>query len=880
VVSDPTLPPALPTGTVTFLRTDVEDSMGLMRAIGHGWDAVNATHLGILRGAIDAHGGTCVRTEGDAIFAVFPEARAAVTAAVEAQRAIATHAWPAGAVPRVRMGLHTGEAYLSGDDYGGLEVNRAARVAATGHGGQIVMSDTTRSLVIDGLSDEVTIRDLGRHSLRGLGRPEAIHQLVVPGLRSEFPPLRTAGPARGNLPERMTSFIGREVELEDTSHLLESSRLVTLTGPGGIGKTSLAVEVARARAAEFDDGAWLVELDAITDPGQVRATIARTIGLFDGPERVAADALTAYLADRTILLVLDNFEHLMEAAGDVAGILRSAPSSRIMVTSRAPLRIGGEQEVPLEPLRTSAATDPSIVLFEERAHSVRPAFDPEPDLAAIQEICGLLDGLPLGIELAAARVALLPVTAIRDRLAAKLPLPGGGMRDVPDRQRTLDGAIGWSYNLLSPDRQRLLRDLSVFDGGFDMEQIEAVHGPGDVLEPMVDLVDQSLAARDPESEGIRFRLLRTIETFAYRELRAEGREDEVRTRHAAAFLNLAEGIGRQLPGPHQRRLTARLRRDHANLRGAMRWAIDAGDVETALRFVGALWRYWQLDGHLAEGADLAAETLGMPGAQAPTAARLAGVTGAGGIAYWQGRSDEAMGWYDEQVNLAKRLGDRAAEADGMYNAMYGRFAHRDIEGARAHLERARALYSELGDERGFARTEWTRGTITMNTGQVAEARSIFVEALRQSQANDDPWYEALALGSLSWCGFFEDDLPAAIEYFVRSLLVDQALGDVASMSIALEVGAYVAVEIGRPDVAAELLGAMETAMVTYGVRQPAGIAALMAPRAPRQRVEQALDASTMAGAMERGRRMSLDEVVELIIATTRAEGFGPSTDAG
>jgi predicted ATPase/class 3 adenylate cyclase len=882
VAADPTTARSLPTGTVTFLRTDVEDSMGLIRALGQDWDAVNATHMGIIREAIDANGGVCVRTEGDAVFAAFPEARAAVAAAIAAQRTIATHTWPPGAAPRVRMGLHSGEAYLSGDDYGGLEVNRAARIAATGHGGQIVLSGPTQALVHGALADGVTIRDLGRHDLRSLALPERIHQLVVPGLRSEFPPLRTSGSPSGNLPERMSSFIGRDDELAALEALHAGHRLMTLTGPGGIGKTSLAIEHARRQAPTVPDGTWFVELDEIRDAGLVASAIARTLGLFDGAAGAAADALRPYLADRSVLLVLDNFEQVLDAAGEVATILRSSPGSRIVVTSRAPLRVAGEQEFPVGPLPTASRDDSSARLFAERARGVRPTFDPRTDGDAIQEVCTLLDGLPLGIELAAARVASLPVSVIRDRLAARLPLPGAGQRDAPDRQRTMDDAIGWSYALLPPDRQQVLRELSVFDGGFDLAQVQAVHGDDDVLETVVELVDQSLVARESDDAvELRFRLLKTIEAFALRQLRADEREDEVRRRHAKAFLDLVERIATDLPGPLQRGILQRLRLDHANVRGAVRWAIDHAEVEIALRLVGASWRYWQLDGHLVEGRALTDEALAMDGAEARSDARLRGVTAAGGIAYWQGRSDDAIRWYEEQLGLARELGNRAAEADASYNLIFRHFIKRDPAGAQMMLDEAVRLYSEIGDGRAIARIEWVRGTILMNQGRLAEATSIFEGALRQFREAGDAWYEALALGSLAWTRFNAGDVNGAVPFFLRSLLLDRALGDMATTAISLETAAIAALELGEPRVAATLLGALETATIQYGVQPPGGLALLLSTKAPRDRVRDELDEGTVERALEEGRRLSLDEAVDLTIEVATNAGAwppGPATE--
>ena len=439
---------SLPTGTVTFLRTDVEGSMRLAAALGSRWDELNAAQLAVVRDAVGAHGGVTVRTEGDAVFGVFADAARAVAAAIDTQRGLIAWPWPDGTEVRVRIGLHSGEAHLAGDDYGGFDVNRAARIAAVGHGGQIVLSDPTRALVATDLPDGVAIRDLGRHVLKDVPHPERLFQLDVPGLPADFPPIRTRLSIPGNLPPRLTSFVGREAELREARRLLDGGRLLTISGPGGIGKTSLATELARAVAADYADGAWLVELDAVSDAGQVPALVARTMGVYDGAGRPVAEGVIRHLADRELLLLLDNFEHVLEVAPFVTELLRSAADLRVVVTTRAPLRISGEQEYPVGPLlrsrpryarrasgvpgRLASRASPAVRLFIERARPFDPAGRRVRTYAIVQEVCERLDGLPLGIELAAARVALLSPAAIRDRLAARLPLPGSGPRDVPD----------------------------------------------------------------------------------------------------------------------------------------------------------------------------------------------------------------------------------------------------------------------------------------------------------------------------------------------------------------------------------------------------------------------------------------------------------------
>jgi predicted ATPase/class 3 adenylate cyclase len=866
----------LPTGTVTFLRTDIEGSMRLVRELGPSWDAVNADHMGLIRTFVEEHGGTLVRTEGDATFAVFPEARAAVAAAIDAQRAIEARPSPDGAPIRVRMGLHTGEAYLAGDDYGGFEVNRAARIAGAGHGGQILLSDSTRSLVVDALPPGVGVRDLGSHALRDVPAPERLYQLYVPELRSEFPPLRTETPGLGELPSRLTSFIGREADVAAVVALLGANRLVTITGPGGIGKTSLAVETARVAADDFGDGAWFVPLADVEDAATVRSVMARALGLFDAPGRSAAEALGPYLKDRSVLLVLDNFEHLLDSAGDIAHVLEASPRSRVMVTSRAPLRIPGEQEYPLDPLG-----DAGVRLFVERARAVRPGWEPGADGAIIDEVCNLVDRLPLGLELAAARVAHIPLAAIRDRLAGHLPLPGAGPRNVPDRQRTLEGAISWSHDLLPAGSRRVLHDLAVFEGSFDLDQAQAVvettDDVGDVLDELVELVDQSLVQRDaPDASGygVRFRLLETIRAFALDRLRAEGREEAALRRHALAYLALAEEGARHLPGPDQPRWLDRLTIDYPNLRAALRWTMDTGDVELALRFIAGLWRFWQLDGRLDEGTELAESALRLPGAGTPTRARMAAVTAAGGIAYWHGRPDAATTYYIEQLRLAQELRDVAAEADAAWNLSFEKYIDDDLPAAEELFERARQLYEEIGDEQGVARATWSAITVQSgdhpNPGDLQELLTL----LRRFERLGDVWYAGQTMMSIAWVSYAGDDLAGASRWFTRSLTMAHSLRDRTSTTIALPLAALLAVIADRHEAAAELLGAHEQFQELYGVKAPLGLEQLLDAQDPHVLARATLGDDAYEAAFARGKQMTLDQAVALTVKI-QAETWGP-----
>jgi predicted ATPase/class 3 adenylate cyclase len=852
----------LPTGTVTFLRTDVEGSMRHARALGRDWDAVNARHIDLIRNVVATNGGTIVRTEGDAIFAVFPEAVMAVATAAAAQRAMASEAWPGDDPIRVRMGLHTGEAHLAGDDYGGFDVNRAARVAAAGRGGQILVSETTATLVADALPEGTTLRDLGRHILRDVPRAERLHQLDIAGLASDFPPLRTGAARSGNLPERLTSFRGRDEEISEVVELLEDARLVTLTGPGGIGKSSLATEAARMVADHFPDGVWFVNLAAIEDPGQVTATIAHAIGLFDGPERTAASALPQYISERSMVVVVDNMEHVLEAAGDVAGLVRESPRSRFIVTSRAPLHVAGERELHLGPVTAAA-----VMIFRDRARAVRPGWEPGADEAVVAEICDLLDDLPLGIELAAARIGKLPPTVIRDRLTARLPLPGPGVRDVPSRQQTLEAAVAWSHDLLEPHLQRLLHELAVFEGSFDVEQVDAMSAAAgdssDRLDDVLELVDRSLVVPVSDPGGrARFRLLRTIQTYALRGLATDGDESATRRRHAEAFLAL---LVAQVPALNTSRHPAVLDRvgpEIPNLRAAQRWAIESDESELALWLAARLWRYWNTFGLGAEGRQLTEAALAMPNAAGVSGARAWAASALGSLAYWQADPAAARAWYQEQIDLATAVGDRACIADGMFNMGHVQFIDpQDAPLRKAYMDEVEERYRDLGDLRSATRAAWSKGILAMSEGRAEEAAAFMREAIVQSERFDDRQYHAMSIASLGWAAFAMGDTERATRFAIDSLLESHAIRDIPTTTISLHIGVLAAAMQGRFTEAAELIGAFEASCERYGVRPPAALDLFIQKQDPFVATREALPPADYAAAVERGRRLDLDQAV-------------------
>jgi predicted ATPase/class 3 adenylate cyclase len=603
----------LPVGTVTFLFTDIEGSTRLLQRLGHaGYQAVFEEHVRLIREAIAMGEGVEVSTEGDAFFAVFPSAPHAVVAAVEAQRSMAGHLWPESGSVRVRVGLHTGEGILGGDNYVGLDVHRAARIASAGHGGQILVSDTVETLVHRAVPPAVTLRDLGEHRLKDLDDPEHLYQVVVPDLLGEFPPPRSLDVMPHNLPVQLTEFIGRKGELATIQMLLSGTRLLTLIGPGGTGKTRLALRTASEALGGFSDGASFVSLAPIRDPRLLASSVAQALGVSESPGRAVLDALTEHLRDKQMLLVLDNFEQILPAASQLAELLAAAPGLKVLVTSRAPLRLAGEQVFPVPPLGVPKAEETdtdallkgdAVSLFVQRARAVDPGFSLTPsNAAAVAEIVARLDGLPLAIELAAARLNLFPPEALLDRLMHGSGLLKSSNAGPPLRHRTLHDAIGWSYDLLELSEQALFERLAVFVGGFSLDAAEAVAGGApvnDVLEGVSSLLDNSLLRRRMREQA-RFDMLETIREYALARLAEKGEGKEVWRRHALFFLELARAGRPELAGPASETWLLRLDGEQDNLRAALDWAYGAAEAELALELGGALWRFWHERGHLRE----------------------------------------------------------------------------------------------------------------------------------------------------------------------------------------------------------------------------------------------------------------------------------------
>src|SRR5215208_2755382 len=638
--------------TLTFLFTDVEGSTSLWEKNPKAMSEALVRHDEILRTALETHDGHVFKTVGDAFHAAFPTAPKALSAALDAQRTLHRAEWEETGPLRVRMALHTGAAEERAGDYFGPSLNRVARLLSAGRGSQVLLSLTTEELVRDELPEGVGLRDLGERRLKDLFRSEHVFQVTASGLPARFPPLNTLEARRNNLPAQPTALVGRERELEEVLALVRNPavRLLTLTGPGGTGKTRLGLQAAAELTDEFEDGVFFVALAAISDPVLVAPMIARTLGLTESGNQPPEDLLKGYLRHRQVLLLLDNFEQVLGAGSLLDTLLSAASGLKVLATSRTPLRLYGEHEFPVPPL---SLPDPeslppvelltryeAVRLFVERAMALRPDFSlTEENAPAVVEICARLDGLPLAIELAAARTKLLPPQALLSRLGNRLKLLTGGARNPPERQRTLRNAIEWSHDMLDEGEKTLFARLAVFSGGSTLEAIEVVCDaegdlPVDALEGVSSLLDKSLLGREEASdEQSRFVMLETIHEYAREKLRESGEAEELGRAHAQYYLALAEEA--ELVGPEQAWWLERLEAEHDNLRAALNRSLEAGDSGTALRIGGAVWRFWYVRGHFSEGRRWLASGLS-GGEMAPVGVRARALLGLGELALWQG----------------------------------------------------------------------------------------------------------------------------------------------------------------------------------------------------------------------------------------------------
>jgi predicted ATPase len=807
--------------------------------------------------------------------------------------------WPVDAEIRVRMGVNVGEATMTGGSLVGLAINRAARIAAAGHGGQIVVSEAVRSLVGPDLPDGVALRSLGSHRLKDLGEPQPLLQVEAEGLTLEFPPLRSLDARPNNLPTQLTSFVGRERELAEAGALLSANRLVTLTGPGGTGKTRLSLQVAANAAEAYPDGIFFVALETIREPALVTARLASVVGVGETPRRTANEALRDWLADKRVLFVLDNFEQVVDAGSIVADLLRATPGLSVLVTSRAALRVSGEQEYPVPGLPTppdpsqmtaleraqlpdeARRVDPetlgtyeAVRLFIARARSVKPGFQVSNENApAVAAICSRLRGMPLAIELAAARVKLLSPDAILARLEHQLGILAAGSRDLPERQQTLRGAIAWSYDILDEPCRKLLDRLSVFEGEIELDAAETVCGPAselgqEVVDGLLSLADQSLIRVIESAEQPRFEMLDTIREFAGEMLERSGDRAELERRHAAWYLDFTKRGAAELTGDDQRRWLERFEEAHDNIRIALDRAIARSDAATTNMLAFNTWRFWQKRGHLYEARRRLDAIAATPWSREDPVLRARLVEALGGVAWWQGDIPSMKPAYAEAVEIWRRIGNQSELANALYNYSFAYTVPEsdsqtepDPTGeGREALQEALKIYRAIGDEHGEANVLWGIGNMLYFKNEIDPGSVELAMALEKFRRTGDrtmeAWSEHMLGGALIRLNRLDearDHLVEALRHFYRS-------SDTAGVTLAFDDLAGLAIAEGEVERGARLWGAARSLSTTTGT----GLATLVEGSLNfqmRPNVRQAIDPELLAGLAREGAAMTLDEIV-------------------
>jgi predicted ATPase/class 3 adenylate cyclase len=815
----------LPSGRVTFLFTDIEGSTKLLHELGpKRYAQALAEHRRVLREASSSHGGVEVDTQGDAFFVAFPDPKEALAAASRTQEALAS-----GPI-RVRMGLHTGSPHLTPEGYVGEDVHKGARIAAAGYGGQVILSKETRELVGEGFS----LTDFGEHRVKDFATPVWIYQLGT----ERFPPLKTI--SNTNLPRPASSFVGREREVAEVVFLLQDgARLLTLTGPGGSGKTRLAIEAAAEVVPSFRNGVFWVELATIKDPSLVTETIAQTLG--------TKGSLAAHISEREMLLVPDNFEQVADAAPDLASLVEACPHLRVLLTSREVLRMRGEVEYAVPPL-----ADPEAVeLFCTRSHLA-------PD-EAIAELCRRLDNLPLAVELAAARTSVLSPSQILQRISQRLDLLKGG-RDAEARQRTLRTTIEWSHDLLDQGEKRLFARLAVFRGGCSLEAAEEVADAN--IDVIQSLVDKNLLRHT----GERFWMLETIREYARERLAESGEADGLQGRHGEHFLALAEEAASEVIGAHPRAWLERLEADHDNLRAALDRFHETGDLRRALELAGALWGFWQIRGHFAEGrrrleAALTADAI-------PPATRARALLGWVSLATETAPVEQTRARAEEALRIYDSLGDKWGAASSRWRLGGIAAFEREWETARDIFEQSRQEFRAAGDEHHFLAL--TRGVAWMNEelGDIARYRELVEEYLAGARAIGDERLEARGVGARAWWAMEEGRLDDALLDMKRSYEIDCGLGFSVFLAVDLVRFAAILVRQGRTFEAAQLVARSDLLTVESGAGRESWMQKERDDTLALIRTQ--LSNAELEEALGHGRKLTVGEAAALAIGETHA----------
>jgi predicted ATPase/class 3 adenylate cyclase/DNA-binding CsgD family transcriptional regulator len=821
VAQESEAPFALPAGTVTFLLTDIEESTRLWEAHAEAMAQAVPAHYALLSDAVGRHGGVrpVEQGEGDSIVAAFSRASDALAAALDAQRALAAQTWPEGLDLKVRIALHTAEAQLRDEgNYFGVALSRCARLRAIANGGQTLVSRAVHDLVVERLPDGATLVDLGSHRLRDLGRPEHVFLLGHPDLPASAEALRSLDSLPNNLPEQLTSFVGRSGELADIGGALDQTRMLTLTGAGGCGKTRLAAQAAADALERFPGGAWWVELAPLADPQAVGPALGQTLGVVPLPGQSSLQAAVARLADAQALVVLDNCEHLLESCAETAdALLRGCPGVTVLATSRAPLGVGGEthwrvpslslpSELQAEPVDAIAQSD-AVRLFIERALKVRPNFAVDATNApAIAQICHDLDGIPLAIELAAARVRVLGVDQVAAGLGDRFRLLTGGARSALPRQQTLRASVDWSHDLLSDSEQVLLRRLAVFAGGWTLDATEEVCAGGGldrlaILDLLTSLLDKSLVVVEEHGTSVRYRLLETVRQYAFDRLKQAGELADLRERHREAYLGRAEQIAPHLEAAGQQAWLDALDIEAANLAAALEHACDT-DSQAALRLCAALTVWWKLRGRfaLADAAYARALDAAVP---EPSALRARVLWARGYLLTYAGRFEEAIACELAALEMAEELAETSTAARAL-DVLGTMQIWPDPVGARAGLERSRELALASADEWCFV-----DATQILGYGLIMQADPGAVEVLEEAlEIIERTGYAEFA--AWHWAGVgmvrqMHGHDGEALELFARAVEVADGVGEPVSAGVARAYSGLVQAERGEADAAVSML---------------------------------------------------------------------------
>jgi predicted ATPase/class 3 adenylate cyclase len=924
----------LPTGTVTFLLTDIEGSTRLWEGHPDAMHGALVRHDALLTAGVEQHGGIVVKSrgEGDSHFAVFPRATDAVAAACAIQRAFVSEAWATPAGLRTRMALHTGEADLRQGDYYGSAVNRCARLRAIGHGGQTLVSAATQELARDALPPGASLSDLGPQRLQDLQRPMHVFQLLHPDLPGDFPPLRSLDALPTNLHAQLTSFIGREREMAEVRKLLGTTRLLTITGSGGCGKTRLAYQVAADVLGEYQDGVWLADLAPLTDPGLVPQTVAAVLDVREEASRSVTDTLVECLRGKSLLLMLDNCEHLLPACALLStALLTQCPGLRILASSREALGVGGEAtyRLPSLSLPDPAHLPPldsmtqyeAVRLFIDRAVTAQPTFAVDNRTApAVAQICHRLDGIPLAIELAAARVRVLAVEQISARLDDRFRLLTGGSRTALPRQQTLRAAIDWSYGLLTDPERAMLRRLSVFAGGCTLEAAETVCvgdpvAEGDGLDLLTAVADKSLVNVDSDLPGsARYRLLETVRQYARDRLAESGEAAATRDRHLAFLVDLAEE-GKPPLGSQVWTLEwlDSLAAETDNVRVALEWSLAGNDPAPGVRLAAAMGCLWTARCYYSEGREWLERALAVcPPEQKAVRAELLAHTGT--LAWGRGDYEEASVLHQGSLDLCRELGLRSGMAFAMHNlgSQFG-FQGRWHE-ARPIMEQARSLYREAGDKWGVTFTTVSLGfgalclgehelavasfgevivaarelhddgllafglenlgEVYATQGQYERAAPLFEESLALFRIVGDRRMVGCTLHFVGWMAALRGDHAAALSRYMEALRICKQSGNRPSIPVFLIGMAGSLAALGRPASAACLLGAGDAIVTSLGhflapVERQCYEHGLAATRA-------ALDEAAFAAAWEEGRAMTVDDAIAFALEEGGKCASGPA----